>query len=1310
MTHSNEKMHVYRRDIDGSERTSLSVLAGLVDDGAKVLDLGTGSGALGAFLREHHGAQVDGVTYNADEAAVARPHYRRLEVADLDDGTWAEAFRGETYDAIVCADVLEHLKRPERVLSACTSLLAPRGRLLISIPNVGYSGLVAELLTGEFAYRDEGLLDRTHLRFFTRRSLLRFLNGEGWRVDAIERIERALPESEFRVAFDSLPPAVARHLLARPDALTYQFIAVAQPGDGAQGVPREAPGADAVAQALFSAQLFPRRAHGYDEHRKQVAAGVIGQERQTLVFPMPDDGDTVTGLRLDPADRPGFVHLYGMALVAADGTRLWQWQGDAGGFGRLQAARHQDLVVRPPWHGAAATPILLHGDDPWFEVPIPDAVFADPTALAGARFEVELGWPMSADYLALSEVVAPLQAHLESVQQDAARELGVLQEALERERTEAHDALERERTESQQAMDRERAEALQALDHERTEAALLDAALAQARSERTQLVEHTRLLDEDKQDLARQHRGLQAAHARLEAERDALAQHLQWIENSTVFRATRPLVKLKMRIDARRRGEPAAQHAAPLPAPRSEELPALAAAVDVIVPVYRGLDDTRRCIESALAASCRTPFRLVVINDASPEPEVTDWLRSLQDRDPRLVLLENEANLGFVGTVNRGMALSQSGDVVLLNSDAEVANDWLDRMVMAAYSDRRVASVTPFSNNATICSYPKFCAANELPAGWDTARLDRLFAQTLAGQVMDIPTGVGFCMYIRRACLDEVGLFDVEAFGKGYGEENDFCRRAAKAGWRNLHALDVFARHAGGGSFGETKSARELAAMETLRRMHPDYERQVHAFVAEDPVREHRQAIDLARLREEGLPVVLAVVHDRAGGTLRHVDELAANLRGQANFLKLVPGGGGTVLLTRPDPAEALALSFKIESELDGLVQLLRDIGVVHLHFHHLIGHAPEILDLPRRLHLSYDFTAHDYYTFCPQISLTDHRNSYCGEQGPEQCRACLQRSPAPGGASIEAWRAHYGGFVGEARHVLAPSRDAARRLHHYFPQARVHCAPHTDFAPDERPPVPAPRPIAADAPLRIAVIGALSPIKGADVLEDLAVLAAREQAPVDLHLIGFAYRSLRTMPKARLTVHGEYDDKDLPRLLEWLRPDLVWFPAQWPETYSYTLSACLKLGLPVVAPDLGAFPERLAGRPWTWVRPWNTSIAQWLAFFTQLRTRHFATGTAPLPQPVAAPPAADVLIRPWAYGRDYLQGLPRATPGLLPTPAMLARYRPGRGEGLLGSPHRVKTGLLLALVRLRAAPGLRQVARAIPLRWQTRVKTWLRA
>lgn len=1293
MTHSSEKMHVYRREIDGAQRTSLSVLASHVNHGARVLDLGTGSGALGKFLQSQGTTEVDGVTYNAAEAEVAGAGYRRIVVADLDEGSWAQSFAGAQYDCIVCADVLEHLKRPQDVLAACRDLLAPGGRLLISIPNVAYSGLVAELLDGEFAYREEGLLDSTHLRFFTHRSLLRFLAQHGWATAQIERIERPLHESEFKMAFDSLPPAVARHLLATPEALTYQFIVVAHPGPAAGATTRDdVP--EGPAQALFSAQLFLRRQDGFDEERKLTRAAAIGEPRQNLSFTLQDDGAPVTGLRLDPADRPGYLYLYRMALLANDGSPLWQWQADAAGFGRLQGTPRHDLLLQPPWHGGDAAPMLLHGDDPWLELPIPADVFADQQRLAGARFEVELGWPMSADYLALAQVVAPLQARMQAEEQAAAARQHHLQEALERERRETAEALERERREAAQALDNVRKEAEDALSANSQVISQRNDELDRARKQNRQLEAHRNTLRAEQQAAIEE-------GARLRQERDRLARHLEEIHNSTVIRVTRPLVRAKVWLD-HKTGRQAVQ---PTPAAAGALQPP-PHPVDVIVPVYRGLDDTRRCIESALASVCTTPMRLVVLNDASPEPEVTEWLRAMAARESRVLLLENLENLGFVGTVNRGMSQSRSNDVVLLNSDAEVANDWLDRLRAAAYSDQRVSTVTPFSNNATICSYPRFCEANPLPPGYDTQRLDALFRSLNAGAAVDVPTGVGFCMYIRRDSLDAVGLFDEESFGKGYGEENDFCRRAAKLGWRNLHALDTFVLHAGGVSFGASKSARELAAMETLKRLHPDYEEAVHRFLAQDPARSYRQMVDLARLRASERPVVLAVTHALGGGTRRHVLELAAHLHAQAAFLLLTPDPNGGVELRWADPREALQLGFAAADGHAALLQLLQAVGVRLVHFHHLLGHSPATLALPEQLGVPYDFTAHDYHLWCPQISLTTERDVYCGEQGVAQCRACLARRPAPGGVDIEQWRSTHGAFLQEARHVLAPSLDAAQRLVRFVPTADIRYAPHTDIADAHALPVPTPEPLRTSSALKVVVIGALSKIKGADLLEAVALEAAQAEAPVEFHLLGFAYRTLRTQPKSCLTVHGQYDEEELPVLLARMKPDLVWFPAQWPETYSYTLSACLERGLPIVAPDLGAFPERLAHRPWTWLQPWDSAPSAWLDFFLAIRSAHFVAGVAPSPAPA---PAAGVPVRPWSYAQDYLRDLPQCAAAVLPAREVVMAH-------LLDSTQTMTTTLeppaprnpVLRLYQHGGAGSLRRIVRLFPYQWRNRVRDWL--
>ena len=269
--------------------------------------------------------------------------------------------------------------------------------------------------------------------------------------------------------------------------------------------------------------------------------------------------------------------------------------------------------------------------------------------------------------------------------------------------------------------------------------------------------------------------------------------------------------------------------------------------IDVIIPVYKGLDQTRRCVDSVLRSGQVTPFEIVAVDDASPEPDITRYLDELAGAG-RVTLVRNETNLGFVHSVNRGMALHPDRDVVLLNSDTEVANDWLDRMWRGACAYPDVGTLTPFSNNATICSYPFEGWAGGVPGTLGLAALDRLFASTNTGRLVDIPTAVGFCMCIRRACLDQVGLFDAERFGRGYGEENDFCMRAAGLGWRNVLAGDVFVYHEGAVSFSGERLALTENAGKTLVELYPDYVRKVRDYVAHDPASTLRAAVDSARI------------------------------------------------------------------------------------------------------------------------------------------------------------------------------------------------------------------------------------------------------------------------------------------------------------------------------------------------------------------------------------------------------------------------------------------------------------------------------
>lgn len=314
--------------------------------------------------------------------------------------------------------------------------------------------------------------------------------------------------------------------------------------------------------------------------------------------------------------------------------------------------------------------------------------------------------------------------------------------------------------------------------------------------------------------------------------------------------------------------------------------------IDVVIPVYRGASETRRCIESVLTQPQKIAHTVVVIDDATPESAIAAYLDELAAAG-RIELHRNAGNLGFVRSVNRGMALHADRDVVLLNSDTEVAGDWLDRLHAAATSAPDVATATPFSNNATICSYPFEGWGSGLPGTLGLAAVDGLFAGANRGRILDLPTAVGFCMYIRRDCLVQIGAFDAERFGRGYGEENDFCMRALKAGRRHVLAADVYVYHEGSVSFSEERFALMKAATTALLEAHPDYTRRVHEFIIADPAAPLRAAVDNARVAfgaEEARQVLAEREEERKRliDSLWEIDRLAAErdtLAGQVRQL-----------------------------------------------------------------------------------------------------------------------------------------------------------------------------------------------------------------------------------------------------------------------------------------------------------------------------------------------------------------------------------------------------------------------------------------
>jgi GT2 family glycosyltransferase/glycosyltransferase involved in cell wall biosynthesis len=251
-------------------------------------------------------------------------------------------------------------------------------------------------------------------------------------------------------------------------------------------------------------------------------------------------------------------------------------------------------------------------------------------------------------------------------------------------------------------------------------------------------------------------------------------------------------------------------------------------AIDIIVPVYKSVHLTTRCLNSLadqIQEIASSNPRLIVINDSPGEPDVLRMLEAFANRHSYVTVLENERNLGFVKSVNKGLeiACKAGRDVILVNADTETYPDTLKNLVDAAYSDPQIGFASPRSNNASFCSLPHFyggVVANQAEAYKRWQVLSRTMPP-----FHFVPTAVGFYLYIKNEVIANFGFLDTE-FGVGYEEENDLILRANKAGYRAVLVNNSFAYHAGSASFNlldMNLRAHQGANLQKMANRHPEY-------------------------------------------------------------------------------------------------------------------------------------------------------------------------------------------------------------------------------------------------------------------------------------------------------------------------------------------------------------------------------------------------------------------------------------------------------------------------------------------------------
>lgn len=619
---------------------------------------------------------------------------------------------------------------------------------------------------------------------------------------------------------------------------------------------------------------------------------------------------------------------------------------------------------------------------------------------------------------------------------------------------------------------------------------------------------------------------------------------------------------------------------------------------DIVIPVYNAYEDLVECIDSILAHT-DYPYNIIIVEDCSTDRRIKPYLEEISSKISRITVLYNEVNLGFVKSVNRGMRFSKS-DVVLLNSDTILTRNWLSKMNECAYSSKYIATVTPFTNNGTICSVPNFGIDNTLPDGFTIDSFAAFIEMVSFKRYPVIPTAVGFCMLIKRTVLDEIGYFDEESYGKGYGEENDFCCRVIENGYFNVIDDATYIFHKGSMSFRKDKEALINRNSTILHEKFPYFFSRVEAFLQNKPISELLDNINVRMKTFAQKPRILIVVHNtidedwlhKRGGTELHILDLISKLQNEFVFYTLVTSGT-RVLLKEYFGENVLQYNFYLKTPIEVhtffhdeykelVTKIINTFKIDLVHIHHFQRHTFDIPYICRELNVPIFLTIHDFYLICPTILLLDTNGNYClDNKTSEKCHHCLSVKMGYHTNFRLKWSSIISEMLKSVDLVIFPSESAQKNLEKEYNLLNIE----TKVLEHGIKTSTVDRRLIENHDLdnfKVAFLGTFALHKGSRYIADVLNNA---DLSISWYLLGDIHDPiLADIKKDSIYKLGGYNRENIAEILQNLEVDLVCLLSICPETYSFTLSESWAAGIPVLVNDIGALGGRVKNNETGWI------------------------------------------------------------------------------------------------------------------------------